>query len=70
VGNAFLPTILSYHNSEITAKDSVNVYQSQIAKFSVNDGAFIRNGSEIQTIVTQRDLFTETQSMKRYITGQ
>lgn len=60
----------SFELYSITAKSNVNVYQSQIAKFSVNNGAYMRNGGEIQTSVTQRDLFTEAQSLKRFVTEQ
>ncbi len=60
----------SFELYSITAKSNVDVFQSQIAKFSVNSGEYLRSGGEIQTLVTRRDLFTEAQPLNRYITGQ
>ncbi|MBV1790845.1 hypothetical protein KQ940_22515, partial [Marinobacterium sp. D7] len=60
----------SFELYSITAKSDIDVFQSQIAKFSVNNGEYLRNGGEIQTLVTRRDLFTEAQSLNRFITGQ
>lgn len=60
----------SFELYSVTAKSNVDVFQSQIAKFSVNSGEHLRSGGEIQTLVTRRDLFTEAQPLNRYITGQ
>ncbi len=60
----------SFELYSITAKSNVDVFQSQIAKFSVNSGEHLRSGGEIKALVTRRDLFTEAKPLNRYITGQ
>lgn len=72
IGNILgLPQIPnSYQVFSITAKENVDVYQSTIAKFSINNGKYIRDGGEIQTLVTRRDLFTDAQPLNRFIKGK
>ncbi len=48
----------SFDVYEIAAKTDVEVFQSEIAPFSVNGGEFTRLGGGIQTLVINRDQFS------------
>lgn len=48
----------SFDVYSITAKIDVEVFQSEIAPFSVNGGEHLRSGGGTQTLVTNRGQFT------------
>ncbi|MFA7556072.1 MAG: hypothetical protein WCY88_17655 [Spongiibacteraceae bacterium] len=48
----------SFDIYSITAKTDVEVFQSEIAPFSVNGGEYLRSGGGTQTLVTNRGQFT------------
>lgn len=48
----------SFDVYSITAKSNVEIFQSEIAPFSVNGGEFLRKGGGMQTLVIDRSRFT------------
>lgn len=50
----------SFDVYKVTSKTDVEVFQSEIAPFSVNGGENLRAGGGTQTLVTNRDEFTSS----------